>query len=163
MTDVDKYQIRDYVNESDAEAIEKITRETKFFTEEETLIARELVEERLVKGIKSGYLFNIMESENEIVAYSCFGEIPCSYISYDLYWIVVRNDLRGNGIGAYLLKKSEEYIKKLGGYQVYLDTSSKDQYLPTRNFYKKNGYQEAAIFKDFYDFKDDKIIFNKIL
>jgi len=163
MNDLEKYQIRDYVKESDAEVIEKITRETNYFTEEETLIARELVEERLQKGIKSGYLFNILEKESEIVAYSCFGEIPCSYISYDLYWIVVRNDLRGNGIGAYLLKKCEEYIKKLGGYQIYLDTSSKDQYLPTRNFYKKNGYKEVADFKNFYDFNDDKIIFNKIL
>ncbi|HQH31814.1 MAG TPA: GNAT family N-acetyltransferase, partial [Spirochaetota bacterium] len=118
MINLDKYQIRDYVKESDAEVIEKITRETNYFTKEETLIARELVEERLQKGIKSSYLFNILEKESEIAAYSCFGEVPCSYISYDLYWIVVRNDLRGNGIGAYLLKKSEEYIKKLGGYQI---------------------------------------------
>lgn len=163
MKNIESYVIRDYVKKDDIEIIEKITRETNFFSEDEVSIARELAEERFTKDIKSGYLYNILEKNNEMLGYTCFGPIPCSNISYDLYWIVIKNELRGQGIGSYLLNKTEDYIKKLNGYQVYLDTSSKEQYLPTRNFYLKSGYKIVSILENFYDIKDNKIIFNKIL
>ncbi len=95
------------------------------------------------------------------VAYSCFGIIPCSLLSYDLYWIVTHNDYRGKGLGSILLKETEDQIAKLGGKSVYVETSSKEYYLPTQRFYEKNAYDLKARFEDFYDFGDDKLVYVK--
>ena len=46
-------------------------------------------DERLEKGAASGYEFVIAEDDSSMVGYACFGEIPCTVGSYDLYWIVV--------------------------------------------------------------------------
>jgi ribosomal protein S18 acetylase RimI-like enzyme len=155
------FTIRDRVKTSDIETIHEIVKSTKYFSEEEEHIAKELIEERLQKGDASGYLFNFLEKDGEVLGYSCFGLIPCSAISYDLYWIVVHNDHRGNGYGKYLIEETEKYIKKIGGKQIYVDTSSKDQYKPTRSFYEKSGYKQLALFEDYYDFGDGNVIYIK--
>ncbi len=87
--------------------------------------------------------------------------IPCSKISYDLYWIAVHSSQRGKGYGKHLLKLTEEYIKKLGGIQIILDTSSTEQYSPTRHFYESSGYEKATMIPDFYDYGDGKVIYVK--
>ncbi len=162
-TDFNKLVVRDSVRKSDIEDIKNITESTGFFHEDEVKIAVELIEERLAKGLESGYLFNFLELDGRVIGYTCFGLIPLSVISYDLYWIVIHNDFRNRGLGKYLMKKMEEYIKKSGGAQIYVDTSSKKQYLPTRKYYKKSGYKKIAYFKNFFDYGDGKVIFHKKL
>ncbi|MBN2546474.1 MAG: GNAT family N-acetyltransferase [Spirochaetes bacterium] len=159
----ENYKIRDTVKQSDIKEIESIVRSTGFFPEEEIKIAVELIEERLNKGLESGYLFNFLEIDNEVAGYSCFGPIPLTNISYDLYWIAVHNKYRGKGYGSCLLKYSEEYMKKQGAYQIYVETSSKKQYKPTRRYYKKMGYKKIAHFKNFYNLHDGKVIYYKKL
>jgi ribosomal protein S18 acetylase RimI-like enzyme len=161
--DFNKITIRDTVKQNDVEVIREITESTGFFPEDEVKIAVELIEERLQKGLDSGYLFNFLEYKGRVIGYTCFGLIPLSHISYDLYWIVIHNDFRNKGLGKYLMKKMEDYIKAAGGIQIYVDTSSKKQYLPTRKYYKKSGYKQIAFFKDFFDYGDGKVVFYKKL
>jgi len=159
----ENYKIRDTVKKSDIKTIDEIVRSTGFFPEEEVKIAIELIEERLNKGLESGYMFNFLEVNDEVVGYSCFGPIPLTKASYDLYWIAIHNKHRGKGYGSYLLKYSEDYMKKQGTYQIYVETSSKKQYKPTRNYYKKMGYKKIALFKDFYNIHDGKVVYFKKL
>jgi len=154
--------IRDFVKESDIKAVKDIVESTGFFNKEEIEIAIELIEDRF-KNPKSTYRFKFLEIENKVIGYSCFGLIPCSRISYDLYWIVVHNDYRGKGYGKYILKETEDFIKKCNGYQIIVETSSKEQYKPTRDFYIRCGYKELVIYKNFYDFNDHKVVYYKIL
>jgi hypothetical protein len=46
---------------------------------------------------------------------------------------------------------------------VVLDTSGNDAYIPTRGFYNRLGYREAARLADFYAPGDDKVVFAKNL
>lgn len=161
MSENEKLIIRDTVKKTDVKAIDSIVRSTGFFPEHEIEIAVELIEERLQKGLDSGYLFNFLELNGEVVGYSCFGPIPMTKISYDLYWIAVHNDCRGKGFGKYLLDYTEKYIKNLGGKQIYVETSSKDQYKPTREYYKKMKYKKLVVFEDFYDYNDGKVVYVK--
>jgi hypothetical protein len=46
---------------------------------------------------------------------------------------------------------------------VYVETSSRDQYEPTRRFYLKCGYRVDAVLEDFYAPGDGKVIFVKAL
>ncbi len=152
---------REDVRTSDRDHVRQLAHSSGFFSKEEISIAVELVEERLSKGLQSGYYFLFAERSGNIIGYTCFGPIPGARNRYDLYWIVVHNDFRRLGAGKSLMARTEEIIRKLGGQRIYIDTSSRDQYRPTGLFYNACGYRQEAYLKDFYKRGDDKIIYLK--
>ena len=154
---------RENVRNSDLDAVREIVRSSGYFSEEEIEIACELVSERLLLGRKSSYHFLFVEHSGQVSAYSCFGRIPGTACSYDLYWIAVRNDCRGQGIGKKLLEKTEKRVEEMGGCRIYIETSSRVLYESTRQFYLRSRYEIAAILDDFYAPGDDKIIYTKTL
>lgn len=154
---------RDTPRVSDCDEVCRIVASTGFFSPQEIGVAVELVQERLKHGIKSGYYFLFAEEAGKVVAYTCFGPIACTVSRYDLYWIAVQADLRGRGLGKDILAHTEERISAGGGDRVYVETSSRTLYRPTRLFYERCGYQTAAILKDFYTLGDDKVIYQKEL
>ncbi len=147
----------------DREEVGRIVRATGFFSEEEAKIAVELIDERLAKGETSGYHFLFVEKGKSLLGYTCFGPIPGSAHSYDLYWIVVDPALQGKGLGRRLLSESERIMAERGARRIYADTSSRPQYEPTRAFYLACGYRQEAFLQDFYDEGDGKVIFVKAL
>lgn len=149
------------IKPDDIAAIDEIVRSTRFFREDEIQVAVDLVKERLDKGSESGYEFLFYDLNEKPVAYTCYGLIPCSLISYDLYWIVTHQDYRGKGIGKMLMSETERLIKNAGGKAIYVETSSKELYKPTCAFYLSNKYILKAQFEDFYDTGDDKLVFIK--
>mgnify|MGYP001327281486 CR=1 FL=1 len=155
--------LRESVEAGDPEAIEGITRSSGFFSVEEVQVARELVEERLEKGLASGYYFVFAEKDGRVVAYACFGPIPCTAVSFDLYWIAAAEDYRGQGLGSLVLGEAERAIAKLGGRRIYVETSSKAQYEPTRSFYRRRGYVREAVLEDYYGPRDSKEIYVRVL
>ena len=134
-----------------------------FFNQEEQEVGVSLVSERLQQGESSGYFFQFAQQNNHVQGYTCFGPIPGTQTSYDLYWIAVDNNLRGHGIGKNLLIQTEAEIAKRGGTRVYIETSSTNLYLPTCSFYEKNGYYLEAQLKDYYAPGDNKLLYTKIL
>ncbi|MGD0021937.1 MAG: GNAT family N-acetyltransferase [Smithellaceae bacterium] len=151
------------IKQTDIEAIENIVTSSGFFSSAEIEVALELAYEKLAEGAASSYEFLFAEVKNIVCGYSCFGLIPLTSASYDLYWIAVNDNLRGQSIGKKLLSKSEKVIFSLGGRRIYVETSSRNQYRPTHNFYENCGYQNEAILKDFYSIGDSKIIYVKSL
>ncbi len=152
---------RENVTPDDCEHVRQIVTSTGFFSEAEIDIAVELVEERLAKGTGSDYDFLFAEQQGNVIGYTCFGHIDGTEASYDLYWIAVHQDARGNGLGKTLLRKSEEMIAARGGQRVYIETSSREQYVPTRAFYLRCGYRQEALLEDFYGPGDGKVIYVK--
>ena len=154
---------RQQIERTDIDAIGKIVQSSGFFSSAEIDIALELACEKLEEGTASSYEFLFAEVENIVCGYSCFGLIPLTSASYDLYWIAVNDNMRSQSIGKKLLSKSEEIIFGLGGRRIYVETSSRNQYRPTHNFYENCGYHKEAILKDFYSTGDSKIIYSKAL
>jgi D-alanine-D-alanine ligase len=149
----------------DSEAVRGMVARTGFFTDEEIRIAAELVNENLAKGPDaSGYffLFGCDEAGN-ILGYACYGPIPGSDYSYDLYWIVVDPGLWKQGAGRSLLEKTENLVREAGGRRIYAETSSTARYAPTRAFYEACGYWPEAVLQDFYREGDSKVFFVKEL
>ncbi|MGH8580339.1 MAG: GNAT family N-acetyltransferase [Gammaproteobacteria bacterium] len=147
----------------DIRRVETLTHATGFFSEEEVSIALELLGEYLAKGAASGYQFLFAETPSELVGYACFGRIPCTQASYDLYWLVVAPAVQGCGIGKALLAAAEAAIAAEGGKRVYIDTSGKAKYQSTRRFYQGAGYREVSLLEDFYAASDPKVVYLKIL
>lgn len=148
---------------SDPDIVRKIVSSSGFFYPEEVDVAVELVEERLSKGTASGYHFAFAEMGEKVVGYTCFGPIACTHGSYDLYWVAVLEDYRGKGLGGRLIQWAENQVREMGGRRIYVETSSRDQYAPTRAFYATRGYSEEAVLKDFYAPGDHKVIYCRVL
>jgi D-alanine-D-alanine ligase len=158
-----KIGFRSTVTEKDLQKVRDITDSTGFFYPEEVDTAVELVEDRLTKGPRCGYHFLFAEQGGETVGYTSFGPIACTRESYDLYWIVVSGKFRGKGLGSQLLEQSEEAIASLGGTRVYIETSARPLYEPTRAFYLARGYTQIAELEDFYAPGDAKVMYLKVM
>jgi GNAT superfamily N-acetyltransferase len=146
----------------DSVQVGKLVAETGFFNAEEVLVAVELVDEALAHGPASGYEFVFRDDAGdpqELQGYTCYGPIPATVSSFDLYWIAVAPGHQGRGVGAALLRETERLARAAGATQMYADTSGRPQYLPTREFYERMGYTRAAVLKDFFAPGDDKVIY----
>lgn len=169
-------QWRTIVKASDVEAVRALVTDSGFFNAEEVLIAVELVEETLAKGKGSGYEFVFADHgpgqpldrfpvspspdmENSLLGYTCYGHVAGTESSYDLYWIAVAPSHRRDGIGSQLMRESERLARKAGATRMYVDTSGREDYMPTRAFYERLGYEKAAVLKDFFAQGDDKVIY----
>lgn len=155
---------RSDARKSDAAAIEEIVASTGFFTRAELAVAVELIEERLQKGAASGYYFVFAEDgRGHVLGYACYGPVPATQSTYDLYWIAVHRDAWRGGLGRELLVRAEASIAAAGGADVYAETSSRGLYRPTQAFYARAGYRLVAEFPDFYAPGDGKLVYVKRL
>ncbi len=135
--------------------------ETKFFRHEEMLIADEVLTDAANKGQSGHYQSYVLETNGKAVGWVCWGPTPCTVGSYDIYWLGVDPTCQGKGYGRKLMEFAEEQIRAAGGRLYIVETSGRESYLPTRAFYERIGYTQAACVKDFYASGDDKIIYTK--
>jgi GNAT superfamily N-acetyltransferase len=155
--------IRRGLEPADRAPVEELIRATSFFNPEEIEVAMELVDDRLAQGEASHYCFLVGEVDGDVGGYACWGPIPGSQKSADLYWIVVHPRFQGRGVGAALLRAAEDWMSAAGRPRVYVETSTRPQYLPTRAFYAACGYHLASELPDFYAQGDGKATFLKVL
>lgn len=140
----------------------EILRSTGFFYDYEIDIVIELVEDRVPKGKeKSDYIFDIAEINHIPIAFTCYGKTPGTLFSFDLYWIAVHQNYRGQGVGKKLMNRAFNDIKFFGGKNIWIETSSRELYTPTRNFYLRYGCQLVAELPNFYNDNDHKVVFLK--
>lgn len=155
---------RDHVVQDDKRAVRDIVQSTGFFSAEEIEVAEELVCEHLQKGPASGYLFVFAQSQDGLVqGYACYGPVPCTARSFDLYWIAVRAGSRGRGLGKILMREVERRLRATGGGKIIAETSSRGQYAPTQGFYRACGFCEEARIRDYYAPGEDILYFTKAL
>lgn len=155
--------MRDDVRSTDPDAVRRLVASTGFFSPTEVEVAVELVNERLRLGDPSGYHFLFAESGTRVVGYACYGPIALTLGSFDLYWVAVDRRSQGLGIGRTLLAEVERQVRRRDGRQLYVDTSSRPQYAPTRKFYARCGFDRVATLSDFYAPGDGKVVFRKAL
>ena len=154
---------REIAAPEDADRVRRLVEVTGFFSPEEVALAEELVKEALDKGDDSGYRFLFCEQYGRLVGYACFGPVPCTTASYDVYWIAVHPDVQRKGVGRLLLEKVEQRVKDAGGTRIYVDTSQRVQYASTRAFYESIGYRLEGVMTDFYAPGEGKAVYCKVL
>lgn len=139
-----------------------LIRDIQEFLPEEVPVAEELLDCYLQDGEESGYHI-FVAADSKILGYICYGPIPITLGTWDIYWIAVAREARGKDVGKGLISFAEEKIRKAGGKLIMIETSSKPSYEPTRRFYSAAGYEVIATIPDFYSPGDDKILFWKKL
>lgn len=154
---------REEVRPEDIAAIPALVAETGVFSPPEIDIAGELVAERLRDGPDCGYHFVLAERDGVLAAYACFGPIPGTEGSFDLYWISARPSFHRSGLAREALRRAEQAAVALGARRMFIDTSSTPPYEPARALYRALGYEQVALLPDFYRPGDGKTIFAKRL
>lgn len=155
------YTFRTEVVPADRDRVRAIVESTGNFYDHEIEVAVELVDERLAKGLASGYYFVFADRDGATEGYACYGPIACTTGSYDLFWIAVAKSAQGNGLGRLLDSRVCEDVRNLGGRLIIAETSNRADYLPTRKFYEKCEYHLESVIRDFYDLGDDKATYVK--
>lgn len=148
---------------ADQPAVIDIVKATRFFRPVEIGIACEVFDEAAMGKPDCTYQSYIAESDSQIAGWVCFGATPCTLGTFDVYWIAVDPARQRLHIGSKLLDFAEANIRQQKGRLIVIETSGSEKYLPTRNFYERNGYTLTATVKEFYAPGDDKWIFTKLL
>jgi GNAT superfamily N-acetyltransferase len=151
------------IEAGDRDAVEALLGATGFFNAEELAVAMELVDARLDEGPESHYRFLVAREHGVAIGYACWGVILGTAAAVDLYWIAVHPQWQGKGVGKALLHTAESWIAATGRSRVYIETSGRPQYEPTRAFYLANGYAVATVLEDFYGPGDGKFVFVRVL
>ena len=140
-----------------------IIEKTENFSSEEKAVAIEFIDEALANPKHEYYNVFVSENENKIDGYHCIGKRALTDGVFDLFWIVVDRSTQNKGIGKQLLDHSEIFAKENNGRWILAETSSKDSYNATRNFYLRNNYSIVSQIKDFYAVDDNLIVFGKYI
>lgn len=83
--------------------------------------------------------------------------------TWNMLAIAVHPSKQGGGYGGELVKHLEGMLTNEGHRVLIADTSGKDEFAPTRAFYRKNGYTEEARIRHFWAAGDDKVVFWKLI
>jgi ribosomal protein S18 acetylase RimI-like enzyme len=153
------YKVRP-MNIADKPDVMALLKTTPEFEAAEIPVAEEVIDVYLDCPGRD-YRITVAEMEFKVAGYVCFGQTPLTLTTWDVYWMAVSMEKRGIGLGAGLIKNAEDAIQKAGGKLILIETSSKPNYLNTRRFYVKKGYQRVSRIRDFYAPGDHRIIFEK--
>lgn len=83
--------------------------------------------------------------------------------SWNMLALAVHPEFQRHGIGAALVKATEEFLQQSNQRLLIVETSGTDGFAQARRFYEDNGYEQEARIRDFWAEGDDKIIFRKAL
>lgn len=147
----------------DREQLVSIIEGTNNFSPEEKTVAVELIDEVVANPNHEYYNFYVFDSGGKISGYYCIGKRALTDGVYDLYWIVVDTKSQNKGTGKILLEHAENFVREENGRWILAETSSKESYNATRNFYFRNNYSIVAEIKDFYTVNDNLIVFGKYI
>ncbi len=133
---------------------------TRSFTSAEIDVAMELIDIVLKDPIQKDYQIDcVVDDQDQVIGYICYGPTPMTQGTFDLYWIAVDPDFQGQGVGSKLISFLEELVKAEGGRLILADASTIPHFEKTLKFYLKNGFQEVGRVPDYYRPGNDRITF----
>jgi ribosomal protein S18 acetylase RimI-like enzyme len=150
------------LRDTDAKKIQEVLEGVKAFTPEEISVATSIVDEAL-RGSMAYRFLVAADQHDTVLGYICYGQVPMTSGTWDIYWIAVSKRFQRGHIGALLLRGAEEDIRSERGRLILIETSTKPSYRSTRKFYQGMGYRVKARIEQFYSEKDDKLVYCKYL
>lgn len=150
------------IKQSDARKIERILEKIHNFSEEDVKVGMELVNIAANDIKQNDYNVFVYEEDEQVLGFHCTGKRPLTDAVYDLYWIATDPDVQSKGIGKQLLAHAENFVRENNGRWILAETSSKENYKRTREFYLRNNYEVVAKIDDFYSVGNSLLVFGKI-
>jgi aminoglycoside 6'-N-acetyltransferase I len=145
----------------DVKIIETLLKNIDIFNHAEVSVAMELVNAADADAEQTDYNVFVYEEDGNVIGYHCTGKRPLTDAVYDLYWIVTDPSHKNKGVGKTLLAHAEQFVLQHKGRWLLIETSSKESYEGTRNFYLRNNYSIISEINDFYALGERLIVFGK--
>lgn len=98
-----------------------------------------------------------------MIGFVCYGTESLTQDTWDLFWICVRPEARGQGAGRALMAEAEAQARAANGRVMVIYTSSTPTYAPARRLYEGAGFTRQAVVPDYYRDGDDLNIYWKRL
>jgi GNAT superfamily N-acetyltransferase len=149
------------LKQADVDQLEKMLRKISAFSEKEVEVALELINITAFNAEQTDYNVFVYEDGGKIIGYHCTGKRPLTDAVFDLYWIVADPSAGKKGIGKNLIEHAEKFVNESKGRWLLAETSSKESYAATRNFYLRNKYSIVSQINDFYSIGDNLLVFGK--
>src|SRR5262249_23845593 len=108
---------------------------------------REVLDDYHAGNHHAGHRALTLEQAGQPVGFPYHAPTAMTDRTWHLYWIFVQKTGQARGLGSQLLKHVEEDIVHSGGRLFLIETSSLPSYDPTRKFYRKHGYEQAAVIR----------------
>lgn len=114
----------------------------------------------LKEDIKNkNYHYLVAKNENKKI----IGYIGISYIleDADIISIVVHKDYTNHGVACLLLQEIFKFAKENNIKKIMLEVRNSN--IPAQNLYKKHGFKQISIRKNYYDGTENALIYEKEL
>jgi ribosomal protein S18 acetylase RimI-like enzyme len=134
---------------------------TDVFKPHELIALREVLDDYHASNRAEGHVSVTAEQAGQVVGFAYYAPAAMTDRTWYLYWIAVSRQIQSRGLGSRLLHHAEQDVIARRGRLFLIETSGLPHYEPTRRFYLKHGYEQAAVIRDFYSDGDDLIVFRK--
>ncbi len=146
---------------ADSPALVAVAAGTGVFKPHELVALREVLDDFHATNHAYGHRASTWDEAGEAIGFVYLAPTAMTDRTWELWWIAVEAARHGQGLGSKMLVAVEDTVRADGGRLLLIETSSTPAYQPTRQFYLKHGYTEAAHVPDFYADGDGKVIFSK--
>ena len=146
---------------ADTPTLLALARGTGVFKEIEIEALREVLDDYHAHERGLGHRAVTYEQDGQVAGFAYYAPAAMTDRTWYLYWIAVSKQIQARGIGRQLLQHLEDDIRRANGRILFIETSSLPHYQPTRNFYLKHQYEQAAVLRDYYADGDDMVVFRK--
>lgn len=152
------------VRPEETDALVALAEATGFFKPLEMETLREVLDDYHDGDCEEGHVARAWDDPfRGIQGFVYYAPTPMTDRTWHLYWIVVRRESQGSGIGRQMLELVEDDIRNRLGRLLLIETASLPHYETTRRFYRNRGYAEAAVIPDYYADGDGMVVFSKRL
>ena len=152
------------LDRGDRDGIEATLASILAFRPEEATVALEMVDETLDPRPDTDYVWIIAKSQGRLAGFACFGPVPLTEGTFDLYWIAVEPTMARLGVATRLDEAvTDQLLARPGARWLLAETSSTPEYEPARAFYLRQGYTLVGRLADYYRPGDDRLTFGKRL
>ncbi len=147
----------------DSQAILALATGTGVFKPHEIQALDEVLSDYHATNRGLGHASVTFEDRGQVLGFAYYAPAAMTDRTWYLYWIAVTKQTQARGIGGKLLVHAEDHIRREHGRILLIETSSLPHYEPTRKFYLKHDYRQAAVIADFYADGDNLVVFSKRL
>lgn len=151
-------KIRSIINK-DIDGLKKVVDSSELFPSENL---EEMISDYFNNPDTQDIWFTYIDNNKPVAFGYCVPE-KLTNETYSLLAIGVSQDFQRNGLATEMMSYIEQQLKQKGGRILIVETSSDDTQVGARKLYKKLGYTQIAVIKEFWDEGEDKIVFWKKL
>lgn len=148
---------------SDSASIVELVIQAELFPPEAQEFIEDMMSAYFATGQATGHACIVDDHGDQVVGVAYYQPKAAADRVWDLTMLAVLPGDRLRGRGAALLAQVEHDLSVQGQRLLLIETSASAHFDAARKFYARNGYDEEARIRDYWEDGDDLVLFRKAL